>query len=226
MIDWHRPEQERKVPMMEKGSDLSRPWDGGKVAIDVLVHWALSDQRAGDVFAGLFAIEAEAITGEPRGVSGDGCAAVERIAALGCQVDGGSRGKDYTDPVADLVATLVMQLPHDQRALVSDSGRSGEAPGGVLPPARWLAPIRWEESEREAVSTYVQAKMGHHCPLVRVSSPATMEENRRLYHRWWDALQVLAFNLSCRPLPFVVTDPAAARAPWGEGIDSRAVALA
>lgn len=212
--------------MGEKVSNQGRPWAGGKVAIDALVHWALAEQRAGDVFAGLFAIEAEAITGEARGVSGDGCAAVERIAAMGCQVDGGSRGKDYTDPVADLVAVLVVQLPHDQRALVTDCGRSGEAPGGISAPARWLAPLRWERPEQEAVTMFVQGKMGHHCPLQRMSSPATMEQNRRLYQRWWDALQLLAFQLSCRPLAFVVTDPAAPRAPWGEGLDRRPIALA
>ena len=212
--------------MSEFQSNVGRPWASGRISIDALVHWALSDQRAGDVFAGLFAIEAEAITGEARGVSGDGCAAVERIAMMGCQVDGGSRGKDYTDPVADLVATLIMQLPGDQRAMVTDCGRSGEAPGGVTPPRRWLAPLRWEVPEREAVSTYVQAKMGHHCPIVRMSSPETMEENRRLYERWWDGLQMLAFQLSCRPLSFMVTDPAVPRAPWGEGLDRQGIALA
>jgi hypothetical protein len=212
--------------MKEIQTEQGRPWVGGAIAIDRLVHWALADQRAGDVFSGLFAIEAEAMGAEARGVSGDGCAAVERIAKQGCQVDGGTRGRDCTDPVAELVATLVLQLPPDQRALVSDCGRSGEAPGGIKAPARWLAPIRWERPEVEAVSTYVRAKEGHHCPLVRLSSPATMDENRRLYQRWWDGLQMLAFQLSCRPLRFVVTDPSVPRAPWGEGLDSAAIALA
>lgn len=195
-------------------TDVGRPWAGGKVTIDTLVHWALADQKAGDVFSGLFDIEAAAIGGEARGVSGDGCVAVERIAAMGCQVDGGGRGKDCTDPIADLVATLVMQLPRQQAILVSDYGRSGEAPGGTDAPARWLVPARWVATNVEAVTSYVDRKAGHYCPMNRQSSPDTINHNRMLYAAWWDGLQLLAFQLSCRPLGFVVTEPAAKREPW------------
>jgi hypothetical protein len=202
------------------------PWAGGKVAVDRLVEWALGEQKAGDVFAGLFAIEAEVVSGEARGVSGDGCAAVERIAAMGCQVDGGGYRPDHTHPIADLVATLVAQLDADDRALVADAGRAGIAPGGWSRPSRWLVPQRWVKPEAEAVDLYLRGKQGQHCPLVRQSSPGTIEENRHLYRRWWAALQRLAFLLSCRPLGFVVVDPSADPAPWERGLDSRRIALA
>lgn len=203
---------------MKQMSAASRPWASGSIAIDQLVHWALVDQRAGDIYAGLFGIEAQAMLGDAaRQISGDGCAAVERIGKLGCQVDGGGHVLDCTDPVAEVVAVLIMQLPDDQRALVQDHGRTGEAPGGWKPPARWLAPMRWEKPEAEACTAYVRAKQGWHCPLVRMSSVETMGENRRLYTRWWDGLEVLGFNLSLRPLPFVVRAPSVPREPWAAG---------
>jgi hypothetical protein len=202
------------------------PWHGGRVAVDRLVEWALVNQRAGDVFAGLFAIEAQVVSGEPRGVSGDGCVAVERIAAMGCQVDGGGYRPGGGNEVADLVATLVAGLDHDDRALVTDAARAGGPPWHWHAPARWLMPMRWVVPEKEAVDAYDRGKMGQHCPLVRASSPATIDENRALYGRWWTALQRLAFMLSLRPLGFVVTEPAAAAAPWRGGLDSQAIALA
>ncbi|WP_310498297.1 hypothetical protein [Sandarakinorhabdus sp.] len=194
-----------------------RPWAGGSVAVDALVVWALRDQRAGDPLEGLFGIEAEAMGMTPRRSSTDGCAAVERIAAMGCQVDGGGYSSDGADPIADLVAMMAVQVGGEAARMIMEHGRAGTEPAGWNVPAHWLVPERWEADGDLAMTTYVNGKQGQHCPLMRVNSPEGVEAARERYLMWWDGLELLGFHLSTRALGFVVQQPGVPRTPWEVG---------
>lgn len=198
----------------------NRPWAAtGSIAVDVLVHWALVVQRAGDAVAGLYADEARADGYEWQ--ERTMLAAVEQIAQLGCRIDVSGGRRDACHPAAEAVAAAVRAL--DDGGRVAHCARNG-APNGWAEPSRWLMPERWE-AEGQAMWCYLDRRQGAHCPLVRVATVETVAAGRDEYRAWWDALAMLAAVLSGRALGFAVLPPSVPREPWLGGLDDGAIAL-
>lgn len=189
------------------------PWTArGSVNVEVLVTWALRDQRAGQSpTRGLFQAEAEASGLTWYSASSDGCAAIDRIGSVGCRIDVSGPGRDALHPAAEAVADAIELA--DERDLLRLLGRVGERPDWRGPP-RWIVPESWVVEGVEAMWCYAERRTGKHCPLIIVCDAATIAAKRAVYVRWWDALEGLAWTLSCRALGFAVTGPAAAREPW------------
>lgn len=195
----------------------ARPWEAtGSVCVDVLAHWAIVLQRAGNAVAGLHQLEAQAqgFAWQERTMM----AVVEDMEALGCRIDVSGRGREIVHPAAEAVAAAVALLPGGER--IVRCAREG-APGGWWLPERWLAPMRWEAEratgEMRAVVCYLANKQGAHCPLVEIASLDSIERARAEYRGWWDDLQMLAWSLQGRALGFAVIGPSVVREPWGEG---------
>lgn len=190
----------------------ARPWEAtGSVAIDVLVVWALVQQRAGNVVAGLHQLEAQAegFAWQERTM----LAQVEQMEALGCRIDVSGAGRELVHPAAEAVAAAVALAPGGER--IARCAREG-APGGWWLPERWLVPMRWEEPGVRAMWQWGERNnVGKHCPLVRVASVDSVERAREEYVGWWDDLMLLAWTLGARALGFALLPPSVAREPWG-----------
>jgi hypothetical protein len=188
----------------------ARPWAAtGSIPVDVLVQWALVNQRAGDAVSGLFQLEAEA----------DGhvwqerttLAAVEQIAQLGCRVDVSAGRADRVHPAAQAVAAAVRDL--DDGGIVARCARGG-APSRWREPERWLVPWRWKVEGKQAETLYTERKLGAYCPLSTVATSESVADGRAEYLAWWDALSMLGWVLGGRALGFAVEGPSVAREPW------------
>lgn len=194
-----------------------RPWEAsGSIEVEQLVAWAFGVQRADrDMGYGLMAAEAAVDGHGSAGRTSDGCAALAELANMGCRVDR-SRGiiRDSVAPAAQLVAVLVGQLEDGE--LVRHFGRLGVRPDGWRAPERWWRPVVWKtygvEGQWERVGQGVNA--GRVTRVIPTITPAELQRRRRDYHRWWEALDRLAWQLSMRNLGFAVTRPSAPRTPW------------
>lgn len=188
----------------------ARPWAArGAIAVDLLVHWALVEQRAGDAVAGLYQLEAQADGYCWR--EGSTLSRLETIAQLGMRVDISGGVADRVHSAAEAVAQAVRAL--DDGGLVARCARGG-APGGWREPVRWMKPRAWEVQGERAQWVYSDRRMGAYCPLVVVATEESVEDARAVYRAWWDALAMLGFVLGRKALGFVVEPPSVAREPW------------
>jgi hypothetical protein len=192
----------------------ARPWEAtGRVAIDLLVTWALVDQRAGNAVAGLHEIEAVAAgyAWQKRTT----LAGLEQVAALGRRIDvSGGLTRDTAHPAALAVAEAVAQ--HERGDRLARCAREG-APGGWWMPERWLAPMSWREPGVQATVCYFAGKQGAHCPVVQIASLDSIERARADYVEWWQDLCELAWQLDARALGFAIAPPSVVREPWLKG---------
>jgi hypothetical protein len=187
-----------------------RPWaETGSMPVDLLLTWAIVEQRAGNAVAGLFEAEvgAAGLTRRNRTL----LAEVEQIAQLGCRIDVSGGVSDAVHPAADAVVAVL--AAHERGARMVHCARCGP-PGGWAEPARWMMPERWTVPGEEAMWCYVERTAGRHCPLVRVTSWEAIEAARGEYAGWWDDLGDVAWALSERALGFAVTGPSVVREPW------------
>jgi hypothetical protein len=191
-----------------------RPWAAtGSVPVDVLVGWALIEQRAGNAMAGLNQVEAEAVgfQWQARTLS----AAVAEIAELGCRPDVSGGGREVVHPAAEAVVAAIALLPEGER--IVRAARQGP-PNGWHAPTRWLVPERWEPDGERAMWCWGERRnVGAHCPLVRVACADTIAAARAEWLAWWDALAELGWRLGMRGLGFAVVGPSVVREPWGAG---------
>ncbi|MBM3929167.1 MAG: hypothetical protein FJ335_12045, partial [Sphingomonadales bacterium] len=182
----------------------ARPWASGAVEVEALAVWAYRDQKV-DRFqtAGLHAIEAAYAGFEPHGSSTDGCAALARIAHMGCRLDVGTgRIKDAVHAAAEVVASLLSSI--DGGRLVSFHARTGGRPEGWAMPARRYRPVMWVKPGVEAAWERTDDGRGRFTPLISLGSEADVAACRRDYTLWWNALDTLAWRLSAKALGFAV----------------------
>ena len=191
-----------------------------RVSVDIenLLIWAYQKQRVHALDGGgvgLHELERLASGIEWAGSSADGIATIERIAALGCRVDGGGYSHGEVHPDAEIVHAAVVKLGDDlDTGLVIMCAVAARRP-------------EWFEGKRAELVVDVDAK-GRPIPLrdrhdniipgkfrqrwtVR---PEVIEGARLLYSRWWDALDVLAKSLPGALREHVATGPAAPSRPW------------
>jgi len=192
----------------------ARPWASGAVDVEALAIWAYRDQMV-DRFqtAGLHAIEAAFAGFEPRGSSTDGCAALARIAHMGCRLDVGTgRIKDAVHAAAEVVASLLGAIEGGR--LVAFHARTGGRPEGWVLPERRFRPVMWVKPGVEAAWERTDDGRGRFTPIISLGSDADVEACRRDYTLWWQALDMLAWRLSTKALGFTVLRPSAPREPW------------
>ncbi len=201
----------------DQGAPAARPWAAtGSIEVEALAVWAYRDQLVGrSANAGMHTIEIAATGGEPRGWSSDGCAALGEIAHMGCRVETyGSVMFHAVHPAADAVAWALDGIDHGRD--VAFWARQGGRPTGWQMPARQFCAVQWVEPWVEASPITVRGKPSY-CEIIRTASVEGVEDRRRDYLRWWDALDSLAWTLSMRALGFVVLHPSAPRMPWIDG---------
>jgi len=201
----------------DQGGPVARPWAAtGCMEVEALAVWAYRDQRVGrDANAGMHTIEVEASGGFRSSWSTDGCAALGEIAHMGCRVETYGRVLFHdVHPAAEAVAWAVERIDHGRD--VAFWARQGGRPTGWRMPRRQFCAVQWVEPWVEASPITVRGKP-HHCEIIRTASTEGVEDRRRDYVQWWDALDTLAWELSMRALGFAVLRPSAPRTPWIDG---------
>jgi hypothetical protein len=146
-----------------------------------------------------------------RVVSGDGCARVAEIAALGCAVDGGGYANGTLAEDAEIVHGEVVRLDALDVGLVISHAVAGSRPehyAGMRPrlgPAmdRGKPIVLWDKHYRYG-----------HCKVQWLLSQETIDLGRYQYVLWWQALDHLARVLKGRLVGHRVGLPAAPAKPW------------
>lgn len=174
------------------------------ISIEALLVWAyqvqLVDQLDGRG-VGLLPEERRADGQTVQRISPDGCAAVERIASVGCEIDGGQwNGLARSIPHdADQVHSLVTSFLPDRGIVpvVIHHARTGGRPDW-LADARWrYEPVRWMMRDGQPMGeiAYVPAgERGGKLPVVWVTEcdhPDRIAAARSVYGRWHNALVLL-----------------------------------
>lgn len=183
-----------------------------EIDIEAALVWALADQRAGD--DGL--------------LFGGGQTVFERIAALGCWVDGGGGGLLYggaaVDGDAEAIAAALARLSGPDPGMGS---LLREAAWSRTPPAWRVAAYvtyadRDQRRHRGAGQATPVAKTedapdgGLWCRVLMLGGPEAEALARRGYRRWWDGLVWLVAALDGVLEGRRVIGPAAHPAPWEE----------
>lgn len=176
-----------------------------RVDIEVLLVWVYQRQQAHKV----------ARVGLDRpgwgDVSGDGCARVAQIAALGCSVDGGGYRSGALAEDAEIVHGEVMRLDDLSAGLVVAHGMTASRPDWMPGAVPSLGP----KIERGRVLV-IRGRQREHgfCPLQWKLSVDTIELRRGQYAVWRQALERLARVLDARLVDHAVLPPRAPVAPW------------
>lgn len=191
------------------------------IDVEALLAWALRAEYA-HIHAessGLYQGEAAAADLEPRGVSGDGCASLQRIAGLGCRPDGGlGHLGGHCHPDAETVYVAARRnLERPDFGLVVSYAQLGERPD-------WGQHIR--ELEARPVLTWElkvmvlrpRGSLGY-CPVTFEERGADIAAHRMLYRAWWCALRRLCFalRLEDKLTRYKVFGPGAPEWPWHRG---------
>lgn len=192
-----------------------------RLDIEDLLIWTYQKQLAGLIEGGgvgLHEAERRADGIEWAGSSADGVAAVQRIAVLGCRVDGGGYSHGDVHPDAETVNTAVTLLGDDlDIGLVIMFATSGRRP-------EWFPGKKAEKVvERDAKGRPVPLRDPRNGHVIKgkfrerwTIRPEVLDNARLLYTRWRDALAVLAKALQGRLSEHVVHGPAAPAKPWLE----------
>lgn len=170
--------------------------------------WAYREQRVHTLgAAGLFAIEAEADGMAIFNRSADGCVAVERIARLGCRVEGGG-GLGAAHPDALAIDEAVRRLPRLARALVIRQAVEGSPPAWDVGPLR----ARPRRIGTQIVELWAD---GACCPITWEGTDEARSAARYQYRLWWLALRDVGERLARVELAAIALAPLAADPfPW------------
>lgn len=194
----------------------------GRASLDIenLLIWAYQRQRVHALDGGgvgLHEVERLASGIEWGATSADGVATIQRIAALGCRVDGGgySHGEVHGD--AEIVHRAVIGLKDDlDIGLVIMCATAARRPECYEGKQAELVPDR--DAKGRAISlrdAHGNALVGQYRMRWNIR-PEVLDSARLLYLRWWDALDVLAKGLAGGMREHVATGPAASREPWSK----------
>jgi hypothetical protein len=200
------------------------------IDIEQFLVWVFRDQCAHVIEGrgvGLFAAEAAAGGIRRQATSADGCANVERLALLGCSIDGGgmANGLDL-HPDAERAYAVVNRLSEYGHLLVRYA-RIAERPewGDTLPPKcepAWkeVGP-RYDASGMPARGSYrtIYGNNRHAlwCPIIWINDPRFVGAVRAEYARWFAALEVTAEYFAAHPgelAAHTITGPSAPARPW------------
>jgi hypothetical protein len=188
--------------------------------IENLLIWAYQKQLVGALDGGgvgLHEVERLASGIEWTGSSADGVATIQRIAALGCRVDGGGYVSGDVHEDAETLHQAVIALGDDlDTGLVIMCARAGRRP-------EWFPGKKAEQViDRDPRGRAVPLRDGSDNAIPGkyrmrwTVRPEVLDGWRVLYTRWWDALDVLAKALPGRLAKHAVTGPAAPAKPWLE----------
>lgn len=199
----------------------ARPWAArGSMAIDLLLTWAIVDQRVAVMGPRMTEQEREVEASmrgrafEPHRRSTDGSAKVEDLAQLNCRIDvSRDSGSGQVSDVADAVWQAVTGMA-DAEVLIGWAS-TGCAPDGWDWPTLRCWPRLGFTDKGQGVTVYTGKRTtGMATPVVIVSA-SEIAAARVRYVAWWDALALLAGYLSRLNLGFAVGLPSVAREPWG-----------
>jgi len=208
----------RPVPRVESAKRVVEA-----MAIDKLLVWTYRLQKADVVIGlgqGMLREEAELDGVEWQGVSGCGCAAVERIERLGVRVDGGGNyGLTKLHPDAETVhETLMRELERPMQIMVIEHARRGDPPEwtGLLP-----RPYPILDGRGRAIREYARWDKNHDygsCKVDWVPELSWIEFINNIYLLWWEAVDALRLRLSAdgRLLAHEVRNPSVPKTPWLE----------
>jgi hypothetical protein len=191
------------------------------IDVERLVVWALRDQRAGEIVdgpVGLACAEAAAEGISLRRVSTCGCAAVERVLALGADIQATWRGGMPTAGCsgdAEIVYGAVVGLAGDRARLVRLHGRLGSRPDWVPRGAR-RGPV-WERGAVKVIRyDRHRHKIAQWCALGWAVPREYVAARRESWGVWREGLAMLRqmLNREGGLRGFVVLGPAVPARPW------------
>jgi len=174
-----------------------------------MLVWVYRDQRVIEI-SGRALYKAEAGDGErwihERGVSGDGCIAVERNGMVGCAIDGGGPIRGLPQPLhedAEIVHDVVLGMPWAQSGILVAYGRSAMAPELPDAPKLVRVPEFVGSSRRNAWRTKITRRYDFQvrctisfCPVVRTVDDRDAAEATDRYQQWIKAMEALNVRLA------------------------------
>lgn len=143
---------------------------------------------------------------------------VLRMAALGCRIDNFTTVASASDldPDAETVHEAVMALPINEGALVLQHALTGTRPDWMPGAVARMRPLLRGNGKPELVYwDPPKCRRPAYCRVTADPSQTSIDFARGLYSRWWGTLDGLRHSLRLRQ--FIVTGPAAPRAPWRDG---------
>lgn len=206
----------RPVPRVESAKRVVEA-----MAIDKLLVWTYRLQKADVVIGlgqGMLREEAELDGVEWQGVSGCGCAAVERIERLGVRVDGGGNyGLTKLHPDAETVhETLMRELERPMQIMVIEHARIDVVPSwsGLLPKAYPV--LNGKGKPAVQYSGWDKNRNYGACQVDFVPDIAWIEAVNGIYLAWWEAIEGLALRLrrDGRLVAHEARNPAVQKTPW------------
>lgn len=145
-------------------------------------------------------------------ISGDGCARVAEIAALGCAVDGGGYANGALAEDAEIVHSEVVRMDALDVGLVISHAVAGSRPDNYSGRVPKLGPAM-DRGKPVVIWRDAQFRYGY-CKLQWLLSQDTIDLERYQYVVWWQALDHLARVLKGKLVGHRVMPPAAPPAPW------------
>ena len=191
------------------------------IDVEMLVVWALRDQRAGEIVdgpVGLEAAEAEAAGAPRQRVSTCGCAAVERVLELGADIRTVGRGGAPTPGCsgdAETVWAAVVGLAGEGARLVRLHGRLGSRPDWV-PGGPKRGPVRERGAVKVVRYDRHRNRIAPWCMLGWAVPLEYVEARRESWRVWREGLALLkqTLNRGGGLRGYVVVGPAAPERPW------------
>ena len=205
-----------------------------RISIEHLLIWAYQDQRVDKLFGqgvGMFPAERLADGHHIFGVSGDGCALIERRKMLGCVIDGGAglASGGTCHPDAEAAHEAVMTLPSRiARAVVIECAKTGQHPDWMPGARPYMEPVLAPNGRRKGQPVRILDKNNHWigCQITIGLAQETIDTARAYYDTWRQALVELMAALNDRLVSHSLIGLKSPYRPWLTSTDQSALDIA
>jgi hypothetical protein len=189
--------------------------------IEDFLEWVYRIQRADVVLSRNDNRERNWLAGA--GISGDGCAILERQSVLGTRIDGGGYAAGVLHPDAEathITIGLLLRsgaLSHTQVGLLLECGKTGGMPVWDL--GEQPKPKGRKRGNGKGYETW-GGKFEQFCPIEWEPPLDLQSDLRNIYTNWFNTLKILHSSLSSEGAlsEYSTLFPAVSAVPWGVNV--------